>query len=278
VKAGAKAVVLLATNKEKLEAVAVELGKINPSVDILTSTANISDGKEVEELFKTISGRWGHADVLVNNAGVCVGGGDLHEVDPEEWWSNYVSEIFMLDIYSDRHLFFRQVPALRDEDTDWPSQEVNVKGPFLLAKSFLAALPSPKETPATIVNINSTVSYQVVPGMAGYSTAKMALLQLTSHIAASYPNVTAVTLIPGLVDTDALLDVFRPFVLQTPELSGGVIVWLAKDPERARFLSGRFVMANWSVDDLLARKDEIMEKNLLRIDLTGTFGKGQFED
>jgi hypothetical protein len=35
--------------------------------------------------------------------------------------------------------------------------------------------------------------------------------------------------------------------------------------------------SNWDVDELEARKNEIMEKNLLRIDLRGEFGSNLFQ-
>jgi hypothetical protein len=35
--------------------------------------------------------------------------------------------------------------------------------------------------------------------------------------------------------------------------------------------------SNWDVDELQARKDEIAEKNLLKIDLRGEFGSNLFE-
>ena len=44
-------------------------------------------------------------------------------------------------------------------------------------------------------------------------------------------------------------------------------VWLAS-PE-ARFLNGRFVWANWDVDELKVRKEEIEGSNLLEMGLIG---------
>lgn len=154
------------------------------------------------------------------------------------------------------------------------SQEVNTKGPFLLAQHFIKALPT-SETPATIVNLITAAAWQVYPFMSAYCISKLAAVQLTTHLAAAYPNITAVGLHPGLVETDMLNDAFKRFLLDSPALIGGLAVWLSH--EKAKFLSGRMVVSEWSVDDLLARKEEIEKGNLLRIDLTGTFGKSQFE-
>lgn len=153
------------------------------------------------------------------------------------------------------------------------SQEVNTKGAFLLAQHFLRALPA--SAPATIINLVTAGAWQVFPFMSGYSISKLATLQLMAHVAAAYPHVTTVCLHPGLVDTDMLLDAFRRFTLETPALIGGLAVWLSS--EKAKFLSGRVVASQWSVDDLVERKEEIEEQNLLRLDFVGKLGKEQFE-
>ena len=54
------------------------------------------------------------------------------------------------------------------------------------------------------------------------------------------------------------------------ELAAGTAVYLALP--QAHFLSGRYMSANWDVDELELRKDEIVKKDLLKIDLKGEFG------
>ena len=49
----------------------------------------------------------------------------------------------------------------------------------------------------------------------------------------------------------------------TPELAAGFIVWLTK--EFRQWLGGRFLYANWDVNELEARKDDITSKNLLKV-------------
>ncbi|TKA60933.1 hypothetical protein B0A55_12652, partial [Friedmanniomyces simplex] len=51
------------------------------------------------------------------------------------------------------------------------------------------------------------------------------------------------------------------------QLPGQFAVWLAS-PE-AEFLKGRFVWANWDVDELLDGKERILKENLLKIGLVG---------
>lgn len=50
-------------------------------------------------------------------------------------------------------------------------------------------------------------------------------------------------------------------------LPGGFCVWLAS-PE-AEFLKGRFVWANWDVEELKSRAEEIQKNDLLKMKPTG---------
>jgi NAD(P)-dependent dehydrogenase (short-subunit alcohol dehydrogenase family) len=154
------------------------------------------------------------------------------------------------------------------------SQEVNTKGAFLLIHNFINGLPTPT-TPATIVNVVTAGAWGVFPQISGYAISKLAALQLVANVATAYPNITAIALHPGLVKTDMFHPSFNRFNLDSPALVGGVTVWLAG--EKAKFLTGRTITSNWSVEDLVERKAEIEAGDLLKIGLQGKFGKDQFE-
>lgn len=51
-----------------------------------------------------------------------------------------------------------------------------------------------------------------------------------------------------------------------PELSGALCVYLCTP--KADFLRGRYVGVHWDVTELEQRKDEIVDKNLLKLQLT----------
>ena len=149
-------------------------------------------------------------------------------------------------------------------------QEINGKGNYLLIRAFLRLLPGP-DTPAAIVNISSWQAFFVVPPLGAYFISKFILDSLATYVAVEYPNVTAVSMHPGLVPTDMLREPFRSLFNQdSPELVGGTAVWLCQ--EKAKFLSGRFIAANWNVEDLVSRKDEIVKNDLLKLTLKGEFG------
>jgi putative intracellular protease/amidase len=62
-----------------------------------------------------------------------------------------------------------------------------------------------------------------------------------------------------------------PFMKDTADLCGGTAVWLSSGDRQ--FLSGRYVAANWDVEELEARKEEIVQDNLLTVRLNGRFGE-----
>lgn len=55
-------------------------------------------------------------------------------------------------------------------------------------------------------------------------------------------------------------------------LSAGVSLYLTTP--QAEFLRGRFISANWAVDDLEAKQDEIVKQNLLTTYIRAKFGAG----
>lgn len=240
-KAGPKAIVLVARNQSKLEALAKELQAKYPKVEFLPVSASISEESQVAKLYETIKQKYGHADVLVNNAGVWAEQATLAQATPSKWWLDF---------------------------------EANVKGPFLMSQGFVQLLGSEKE--GTIVTLNTGIAGMVAPTMSSYSISKSSSLRLVEYIAAEHPNVNAVSIQPGVVNTEMVVDSFKRFALDTPELVGGSVVWLSTDA--ARFLTGRFISANWSVDDLIKQKEKIVAGNDLKLVYQGTFGLDQFSE
>jgi NAD(P)-dependent dehydrogenase (short-subunit alcohol dehydrogenase family) len=126
------------------------------------------------------------------------------------------------------------------------------------------------------VTLTSGVAFDRFPALSAYGMSKLAVLDLMTYVALENPNVFAVALHPGIVDTDMIKDAFKPFALDTPELVGGVGVWLAgwEGADRA-FLNGRYVSSNWDVEDLVMKGKEIEKDGLLKMDLKGATQFGQ---
>jgi len=93
-KAGAKAIVLMATNATKLASVEEKLKKIRPDLDILALSVDISSVAQVTKAWSEINARFPEVHVLINNAGVESSEGDkeMHEQDPNIFFKNFVSK------------------------------------------------------------------------------------------------------------------------------------------------------------------------------------------
>jgi NAD(P)-dependent dehydrogenase (short-subunit alcohol dehydrogenase family) len=134
-----------------------------------------------------------------------------------------------------------------------------------MTQGFLNLVGTAKQ--ATIINITSALGFNVVPGKASYSLSKLALTHLSGYIAVENPNVRAVSLHPGTILTDITTEWLVRFSKDTPELAGGTAVWLTT--KEAAFLNGRYVSANWSVEELVRREREIAEGGKLVVKHTG---------
>jgi NAD(P)-dependent dehydrogenase (short-subunit alcohol dehydrogenase family) len=148
-----------------------------------------------------------------------------------------------------------------------PSKEVNVRGTFFVTKGYLQLLG--KEQKGTVIDLTTGAAVSIFPTLSSYSLSKLVALQIQAYVAAENPNVTAVAVHPGVLMTDMTADAFKRFALDTTELVGGVGVWLATD--KAAFLTGKYISANWSVDELVERKEEISSEGKLSIALVGKF-------
>lgn len=143
-----------------------------------------------------------------------------------------------------------------------------------MTQGFLKLVGDTK--PATIINVTSAGGIAVIPHTSSYSLSKLVQIQIQRFVAVENPNITAISLHPGTVLTPITKPQFVKFSKDTPALAGGVAVWLAT--EQAKFMNGRYMGVNWSVAELMERKDEIVSKGLLLEELQGTFGKAQFEE
>ena len=52
-------------------------------------------------------------------------------------------------------------------------------------------------------------------------------------------------------------------LIDSPLLCGGFCVWLTK--EKKEWLSGRYLDARWDIPTLVSKKDEVLEKDLLKL-------------
>jgi len=161
-----------------------------------------------------------------------------------------------------------------------------------MCRAFLRLVGLERE--ASIVNVGTWGMLAVMPVGSSYFISKLAQGRLSEAIPLAYPKVSSINFHPAMTVTDMANS--HPEVLHFSkdtgmlilplssislanlglkvELAAGTAVYLASP--QAKFLSGRYMSSNWDVDELEARKDEVIKKDLLKIDLKGEFGSQLF--
>lgn len=150
---------LVSRRPEKVEAAAAELGAE-------AIAANVADAEDCARILSEHRDRFGRLDVLVNSAGVGVGG--------------------RIEDLPAKHLDLQL--------------GVNLRGLFLVTQ---AAIPLLRESRGWIVNLASIAGTVPAPGLAVYGATKAAVISLTRSLNAELDagGVRAIALCPGFVDT-----------------------------------------------------------------------------
>ncbi len=150
---------LVSRTPEKIEAAAAELGAVAVAADV-------ADPDECARAVAEHQARFGRLDVLVNSAGVGIGG-LVEDLDLKK-----------LDLQLD----------------------INLRGLFLVTQ---AAIPLLRESRGWIVNLASIAGTLPTPGLATYGATKAAVIALTRSLNAELDaaGVRAIAICPGFVDT-----------------------------------------------------------------------------
>lgn len=247
-KAHAQAVVLIGRTKATLEQTAAEVKQASGgSTKVFVATADIVVQSQVEEALDSAIEHFGGRvpDVLVNNAGGIHGIGNLTDVDIGEFMKCF---------------------------------DLNVRGPLTVVQAYLRAnrKHSP-DTPRTVINLPSGSAHlPYAPTAAAYACSKLANAKMTEYLHHEHPSWNVFNMQPGVVDTDLARAAGRK-APDKPELPAGFAVWLAAHPD-ARELNGKFVWANWDIDELLEKKVDIQKRDLLTLTLKGWAENENAED
>ncbi len=163
-------VCLLARRIEKIESLAKELESLGVKAIALKCDATNED--EVKSVIEDIINRFGRIDILLNNAGIAIGGG---------------------------------VETLTEEDWD-KSMDTNVKGIYLMCKYVVPVMK--EQNYGKIVNVSSING--LIADKAdifirhSYNASKAAVLGLSRGMAASYARfgITVNSVCPGLFESE----------------------------------------------------------------------------
>jgi len=190
--------------------------------------ADVSKREDVERMVREV----GPIDLLCANAGVGNVAGPTWESDPDAWWRVF---------------------------------EVNVLGVYLCCRAVIPGML--ERGRGRIVITGSGAAYLPGGSTTAYSASKAAVWRFGETLANELAGRIPVFVIsPGLVDTEMTKDFPRDAPWTPPELAPRLVRALASG--RVDALAGRYIHAEHDdVDDLIARADEIRERDLNAIRL-----------
>jgi NAD(P)-dependent dehydrogenase (short-subunit alcohol dehydrogenase family) len=191
-------VVINARSEESICPVAEEAGSLG--AEVLALAADVSRSADVERLVGAATERFGHVDVLVNNAGVLGPRVPIEEYPEDEW---------------------RRVI------------DANLTGPFLVTKAAIPHMPEG----GSIVNVVSGVSVEGRARWGAYSVSKFGVEGLTKILAAELEErgIRANAVDPGGMRTEMRAAAYPeedPMTRITPEENTDVFLYLASDESK----------------------------------------------
>ncbi|KAL2165924.1 hypothetical protein VTG60DRAFT_3591 [Thermothelomyces hinnuleus] len=232
--AGASRIALLGRREQPLLDTKAAIEREFPGVEVLAAPTDVTDKGEVDAAFARFLDGRGPLHVAISNAAMTGPWEGVRDVDP-------------------------------DRLVDMVGQ--NLRGALNVAQAFLRYAARD----AVVVNVSSSAAHlDYGDGFAAYSTAKMAVVRLWDSLASANPHLSVYHIQPGVVDTDMKREVGGIKAVGREDhvsLPATFMLWLAS-PE-ARFLKGKFLWANWDVDELKTRREELESSTLLKLSLGG---------
>ncbi|KAM3425622.1 hypothetical protein BST61_g7568 [Cercospora zeina] len=241
-KAGSTALILASRRISGLEATAQACKALSPAIEIAIVPCDITCPSSVSSLATNIQSRFGRLDAAIVSSGYS---GpvqtQLTETEPE---------------------------------TFLHATRVNYIGTFYCAKFLVPLLLDTVNGKRIFIGVSSLASMIVRGPIANtqYCVSKCAQLKLLEHLHEQYSGreLRVFAVHPGAVLSEMADETtpeeFRPFLTDSPELCGAFCVWLTK--EDRQWLSGRLLSAKWDVKELEGKKEEIVTKDALKLQLS----------
>ncbi|MEO1703233.1 MAG: SDR family oxidoreductase [Pseudomonadota bacterium] len=238
--AGAKAVYLTARSESALEETCALISEANAETQCAYSIADVAIAAEMEAAVADCVAKFGGIDMADANAGYIGPWTKIGESDPESWWLNW---------------------------------EVNVRGTYHVVRFTLPYLiESAKKHAANggsgghLILLSSVGAQLLMPGASDYQTSKHAINRLCEFIQEDHDEdgIKCFAIHPGGVATKlglSMPEAFHAYLDDEPSLAAGFAVWLCSG--QADWAKGRYLSATWDVNELTARKDEILDNDLL---------------
>lgn len=219
---GVERVAIVGRSLKSLEEAKSGIESAHSAVKVLTYQASITDHVRMTEILQEL----GSLDILILNAAVAHRRTVASEITTEE-----VEDAF----------------------------DINAIAAFNLTKIFLA-LPMPSAGHKTIINISTAAAHMLNPMRVGYGSSKAAGVQIMQSFASQYKDDSKINIFsfhPGAFYTPGVAANFAQGAVKwdEPDLPAYFALWLS-GPESA-FLRGRFIWANWDVDELIGLKERL---------------------
>lgn len=238
--AGAKAVYLTARSVDALEETQNLVKKANPDTRCAYSVCDVTDAGQVEAAVKDCVAQFGGLDVADANAGYLGPWGKIGESDPVSWWRSW---------------------------------EVNMQGSYHVIRYTLPHLmKSAREQGAAgrsgghLILISSVGAQFVMPGASDYQTSKHAINRLCEFVQSDHDGdgIKCFAVHPGGVATELghkMPAHMHEHLIDEPDLAASFAVWLCSG--QGDWAKGRYLSANWDVEELTALSHEILRDDLL---------------
>jgi len=210
-----------------------------PEPVVLGYKVDIASQDSVKEMYDSVTEEFGgRLDILVNNAAHMEPYKPFLDSDPEVYWRTW---------------------------------EVNIRGLFNMARAFLPMqLSSYAKSDGSfiMINVSSPGALSVRPGSGSYRSSKLAVLRWTESLQVEYAEqgFLAFCVSPGAIKTkitEGAPEAVRNALPRHPDIAGDTIAWLAS--ERREWLGGRYVSCPWDMEELITKKDEIIEQEKLKL-------------
>jgi NAD(P)-dependent dehydrogenase (short-subunit alcohol dehydrogenase family) len=236
--AGAKAVYV--TARSALEETWARVKETNPDTQCAYSACDVTREEQVRTAVMDCIAKFGAIDVAHANAGYLDRWAKIGESDPASWWKTWE-----VNVRGSYHVIRCTLPHLIDS-AKRRSAEGATGGHLILVSSIGAQL--------------------VTPTASDYQTSKHAINRLCEFVDVDHgeEGIKCFAIHPGGVATALAKNMpqeLHPLLVDAPELAAGFAVWLCSG--KADWAKGRYLCANWDVDELTAIKDEILRDDLL---------------
>ncbi|KUL87054.1 hypothetical protein ZTR_05734 [Talaromyces verruculosus] len=251
-RAGATGIVVAARRLEEIEKVAKEAKTINPSLETLALRCDVSSASDIAAVANATKAQFGATvGAVIVNAGY--------------------SGPFVADITQEKAEDFQM------------AFNVNTLGPAYAAQSFIPLLNESAAAASTsfqglFIAISSMAGPTVTAPVTDihYNVSKFAQSRIIEmlheerlRLKGENDGIFFASVHPGGINSDFaksknVPDYIIPLLTESPDIAGAFIVWLTRNQDRVRGLSGRFLSCKWDVDELLAKMDDIVERDLLR--------------